>query len=96
MRHDVNKDGRGWVSEKKSDSRLVGTKATDDFSKDFNSMREILDGVGIADQRLPASAAKALKGTDIQEMREKRSSIFKVFTFRPQIFEVARSNFALL
>ena len=75
---DVNKED-GCVSYKTSVSGLVDSAAANDFSKDFDSIREILDGEGITDQRLPASAAKALKGTDIQEMREKRSSIFKVF-----------------
>ena len=80
---DRNKTCRGSVSDKKHVSRVVDTsRANDGFSEDLNSFREILDGVGISDQRLPANVSKALNDTNIREMREKRSSIFKVFIFR--------------
>ena len=57
----------------------------EEFSKDLNSMQEILNGVGINDQRLPASTSKLLQGGDLREMREKRSSIFKVSVLRRQL-----------
>jgi hypothetical protein len=79
----MNRTCCGSVSDKKHVSRVVdSSRANDDFSKDLNSFREILDGVGISDQRLSANVSKALKDTDTREMREKRSSIFKVFIFR--------------